>query len=212
MGKRYVFYDIESWSFLSNLVPRSDYTIWGPKMFCASMPTRRARARIAGTMETSIHSRSSCIPLQVLPLCDSMMTLFVSTIKVSDNITFGKHPQNNSLKIDQNTDFIRVINQRGSTQPWKEALPIAKAVKGSSFSIIRDPTNKLVSRIYYQDPELHLKELCYDHLGDTNQGVIGEHVPELCPSMNGHPSHFRWLQPRGAAAWNPNNCGSCPRW
>ena len=103
-----------------------------------------------------------------------MMTPCVSTTKVSDNITFGKHPQNNSLKIDPNTNFIRMVNQCGSSQPWKEALPIAKAVRSSSFAIIRDPTNKLVSRIYYQDPELHLKELCYDHLGNTDQGVFGE--------------------------------------
>jgi hypothetical protein len=109
---------------------------------------------------------------------------------VSDNITFGKHPQNNSLKIDPNTDFMRAVNQRGSTQPWKEALPIAKALRGSSFAIVKDPTIKLVSRIYYQDPELHLKELCYDHSGNTEQWVLGEQVLELCLSMNGHPSHF----------------------
>ena len=73
-----------------------------------------------------------------------------------------------------NTDFIRIIDQRQSMQPWKEALPIAKAIKGSSFAIIRDPTNKQVSHIYYQDPKLHLRELCYDYLGNMGQGVLGE--------------------------------------
>ena len=48
----------------------------------------------------------------------------------------------------------------------------------------------LVSRIYYQDPELHLRELCYDHSGNTEQWILGEQVLELCLSMNGHPSHF----------------------
>jgi len=136
----------------------------------------------------------------------------VSTIKASDNIPFVKDPLNNYLNIDPNTGFIRTVNQRGSTKPWKEALPIAKAVKGSSFAIIRDPTNKVVSRIYYQDPELHLRELCYDHLGNTDQGVLGEQVPKLSLSMNRYPSHFRWFQPRSAAAGDPNNCGSCPIW
>ena len=180
-------------------------------MFYTSMHTRRARARIAGTTETSIYLRSSWIPLQVFPRYDSrmMMTPYVSTIKVSDNIHFGKDPLNNYLNIDPNTDFIRMVNQCESTQPWKEAQPIAKALRGSSFAIIRDPTNKQVSRIYYQDPELHLRECRYDHLDNTDQG---EQVPELSQSMDRHPSHFRWLQPWSAAARDPYNCGSCPRW
>jgi hypothetical protein len=172
---------------------------------------------MAGTMETSIRSRLSWIPLQVLPLYDSrtMIISSVSTIKASDNIPFVKDTLNNYLNIDQNTDFIRTVNQRGSMKSWKEALPLAKAVKGSSFAIIRDPNNKQVSSscIYYQDPELHLRELCYDHLsGNTDHGVlqVGEQVPELCLSMNRHTFHFRWLHPRGAAAGDPNNRGSCP--
>ena len=208
IGQRYVLYNIESWSRGLNS-PRSESTISDQEIFYKSMLTRRARVGIAGTTETSMRSRSSWIPLQALLLYDSMMIPSVSTIKASDNIPFVKGPLNNSLKIDPNTDFIRAVNQRGSTKPWKVALPIAKAVKGSSFAIIKDPTNKLFSRIYYQDPGLHLRELCYDHLGNTDQG---EQVPELCLSIHGHPSNFRWLRPRGAAAGDPHNCRSCPRW
>jgi len=80
-------------------------------------------------------------------------------------------------------------------KPWNEALPFAKAVKGSSFAIIRDPTNKRVSRIYYQDPELHLRECCYHHLGTMGQWVFGEQVPKLCPSMSVHPSDLGGFNP-----------------
>ena len=103
-----------------------------------------------------------------------MMILSVYTIKVGDNIPFIKDPLNKYLNVDLNTDFIQTVNQHGPTKPWNEALSIAKAVKGSSFAVIRDPTNKLVSHIYYQDPKLHLKECYYSHLGTTEQWVPGE--------------------------------------
>ena len=199
----------------SNEIPRSDCTISGPGMFCTSMPTRQARVGITGIMETSISSsRLSWIPLQVLLLYDwrTMMIPSASTIKASDNIPFIKGPLNNYLNIDPNTDFIQMVYQRGPMKSWKKSLPITSAVKGSSFSIIRDLTNKQVSRIYYQDPEWHLRECCYDHLGTMGKWVLGEQVPELRLSMNGYPSHFRWLQPRGAASGDPHNCGNCSRW
>ena len=98
-------------------------------------------------------------------------------------------------------------------QPWKEALPITKAVKGSSFAIIKHPTDKQVSSIYYQDPELHLRDRHRDYSDDLNHSVwaLDEQVPELCPFMNGYPSHFRWLHTWGAATGDPNNGGSCRR-
>ena len=55
----------------SNEVPRSDGIIPGPAIFCTSMPTQRARSKMAGIMEASICSTSSRIPLQVLSLYDS---------------------------------------------------------------------------------------------------------------------------------------------
>jgi len=101
----------------------------------------------------------------------------VYTIKASDNITFVKDPLNNYLNTDPNTNFIRMISQHGPANPWKEAPPIVKAVKGSSFAVVRSPNldaKKIVSRIYYQDPELCLKECCYSPLGTTDQWVGGE--------------------------------------
>jgi hypothetical protein len=161
----------------SNHVPRSDCTISGLAMFCTSMPTRRERTRIAGTMGISIHSRSSWIPLQALPLCDSRTIPSISTIKASDNLPFIEDSLNNYFNIDPSTNFIRMVNQRGPTNTWKEALPITNAVKGSSFAVVRSPdsdANKIVSRIYYQDPELRLRERYCNHLGTTDQWVLGE--------------------------------------
>ena len=126
----------------SNQVPRSDCTISGPETFCMSMPTRRARAGITGTMETFIHSTSSWILLQPLLLYVTMMISSVSTIKASDDITFIMHPQNNYLKIDPNTNYIRMVYQYGPAKPWKEAPPIVRALKDSNFAIIRDPTDQ----------------------------------------------------------------------
>jgi hypothetical protein len=138
------------------------------------MLTQRARVGIVGTVETSIRSRSSWIPLQALLLYDSRLSS-VSTIKVSDSIPFSKDLLNHYLNVDPDTSLIRMVYKRGPTKPWEEALPISTAVKGSSFAIIRDPdTNRLVSRIYYQDPELRLRECCYDHLGTAGQWALGE--------------------------------------
>jgi hypothetical protein len=101
----------------------------------------------------------------------------VSTIKAGDNIPFIKYPLNNYINTDPNTHFIQMVNQRGPTRPWKAAPPITRAVKGSSFAIVRSPdsdANKIVSHIYYQDPELCLRERYYNHLGTMDQWVASE--------------------------------------
>ena len=105
------------------------------------------------------------------------MILSVSTIKASDNIPFVKDPLNNYLNIDPNTNFIRMVYQCGPANRWKEASLIARAVKGSSFAVVRSPesdANKILSRIYYQDPDLCLKEYYYSSLDTTDQLVPGE--------------------------------------
>jgi len=175
MGRRYVFYTSKVGVVGLNSA-RSEFTISGQEISFKSMLTRRARTEIAGTMEPSIDSRSSWIPLQALLLYDSTMVLYVSTIKASGNLLFVKDPLNHYLNVDPDADLIRMIYKHGPTKPWKEvAVPIATAVKGSSFAIIRKPdTNRLVSRIYYQDPELCLRERCYDHLGTAKQWALGE--------------------------------------
>ena len=121
----------------------------------------------------------------------------VSTTKASDNIPFIKDPLDNYLKIDPNTNFIRTVYQCSPTR-WKEASPIARAVKGSSFAVVMSPesdANKIVSCIYYQDLELCLRECYYNHLGIRRHWVFGEQVPGICLSMNKHPSHLGGFNP-----------------
>lgn len=68
-----------------------------------------------------------------------------------------------------------MVDKYRAMEAWKEAPSVAMAIKGSSFAVIRKPqANKLVSHIYYQDPELRLRECCYDHLGTANKWTIGE--------------------------------------
>ena len=55
-----------------------------------------------------------------------------------------------------------MVYQSGPREPWREALLIARAVKSSSFAMVRFPDynskKKTVSRICYQDLELYLRE------------------------------------------------------
>jgi len=77
-----------------------------------------------------------------------------------------------------------MVYKRGIMKAWEEALSVAMAVKGSSFAIIgQSDNNKLISRIYYQDPELRLRECRYDHLGTTNQWSLGEQSPYLMSTL-----------------------------
>ena len=65
------------------------------------------------------------------------------------------------------------------------------AVKGSSiaFTECSDANGLFHSHIYYQDPELYLREIIYN--GSTRQWIPGEHVLEIHFSVNGYPSHYR---------------------
>ena len=178
-GKEVCLLQHQELESFSNEVRRSDCIISGPAMFCTSMPTRRVRTKIAGTMETSIHSRSFWTPLQASPLYDSKTVKIrsVSTIKAGGTISFIKDPLNNHLNIDPNTNFIRMVYQCGPANPWMEAPPITKAVNGSSFAVVRSSdldAKQIVARIYYQDHELCLKECYYSPLGTTDQWVFGE--------------------------------------
>ena len=62
-----------------------------------------------------------------------MMIPPASTIKASDNIPFRKPLLNIYLNVDPNADLIQTAKQYGPTKPWKEVLPIVKAIKGSSL-------------------------------------------------------------------------------
>jgi len=66
-----------------------------------------------------------------------------------------------------------------------------KAEKGSSIAVAEysDAKGIFHSHIYYQDPELHLREVVYK--GSTGKWHPGELIFRICLSMKGHPSHCR---------------------
>jgi hypothetical protein len=92
-------------------------------------------------------------------------------------------PSNNDLKLDPNTNFIQIVYEDGPRKLWKIGRPITRAVNGSSIAVVKcfDDNRQIYSRIYYQDPELHLKERYYD--SSTRQWVLGEQVPKLYLSV-----------------------------
>ena len=170
MGRRYVFYN-ESWSLGLNS-PRSESIISDREIFYKNTLTRRARTGIAGTMETSIRSRSCWIRLPVLPPFDTRMAGYVSTIKVSA-VNPSDHSTEWLLWLDQNDGFIRTVRKPAPTGEWQHDLAkVARAVKGSNIAAIIDNNGPARYRVYYQDPELHLKECYYDT--SVNRWVPGE--------------------------------------
>ena len=54
----------------------------------------------------------------------------------------------------------------------------------SSIAIVLyfDPTGQAIPRLYYQDPELYLRERYYDH--SIHEWVLGEQIFELCLSAD----------------------------
>jgi len=172
MGKRYVFYDIKSCRGLNHPDPNlpSRTRRYFTRVYLLGEQGEKLLA-IWKPPYTQDHLGSH------FKHCCSATRGWYHLCLLSRPVTtsFSKDPPNNYLNIDPDIGLIRMVNRSGPTNAWKEAPSIAMAVKGSSFAIIRKPeANKLVSRIYYQDPELRLRECCYDHLGTADEWTIGE--------------------------------------
>lgn len=67
-----------------------------------------------------------------------------------------------------------MVHQVSPTKEWNTHPPIAQAVTGSSIAVVGfyGPSGQYVPRIYYQDPELRLREQWLDP--SMGQWVIGE--------------------------------------
>ena len=75
------------------------------------------------------------------------------------------------LCLDPNDGFIRTLRQHVPTGEWRnDPAKIARAVKGSSIAVIMDDNGPARYRVYYQDPELHLKE----YYSSGSQWILGE--------------------------------------
>ena len=104
-----------------------------------------------------------------------------------------------------------MLYQLGNRQPWKKGTTIGIAVKCSSFAVVRLPDDdQLVSCIYYQDPQLHLRARYRNHLdldtSDHSERALGEQATELHISMSEHQSHCRFLQAWCTTAWDAHKC------
>ena len=163
-------------------------------MFCKSTPTR-ARTEWVGTGELWISSTSSWIPLLVsLPL--RIAAASGSIIKASVVILFVKDLSINNFRIDPDSGFIREVTQLGPSQEWKISTgAIARAVNGSSIAVVRcsDSNGIMHSRVYYQCPDLHLRESYLET--STVKWVSGEPDLELLVSLNEPSSDCRRFQP-----------------
>ena len=91
---------------------------------------------------------------------------------------------NSELKLDPNTNFIQIVYEDGPGKPWKIGRPITRAVNGSSIAVVKcfDDKGQACSRVYYQDPDLYLRERYYD--SSTRQWVLGEWVLKLHLSVD----------------------------
>ena len=86
-------------------------------------------------MEPSIRSRSSWIPLQALLLAYTTPGHYHLYL-LSRPVKTSPFQKAHYLNIDPDTGLIRMVYKRGLTKAWEEALPVATAVKGSSFAIV----------------------------------------------------------------------------
>jgi hypothetical protein len=158
-------------------LPRSESITSDMEIFYRSTFIRGTTGRV-GTMELYISSKSSWIHLPISqPFEVLSMTLFLFAIKAGSMIPFYV-PVNNDLKLDPNTNFIQTVYEDGPMKQWKIGRPIVRALTGSSIAVVKcfDDNGQVYSRIYYQDPELYLRERYYNN--STHQGVLGEQVPK----------------------------------
>ena len=84
---------------------------------------------------------------------------------------------NNYLKTDPITGFIQTVSEGGVPKQWTTNSSITRAVMDSSIAIVLyiDATSlQAIPRLYYQDPELYLREHYYDY--SMREWVLGEQI------------------------------------
>lgn len=152
-------------------------------MFYRNMPTLPARAQgMAGITETWLISTSYQLQIPLSLRFDAWTKVLVSIIKAGLCFPPKNSSLNNYSNVDLETDFIRMAYGSALGGPWKPRPPITRALKGSTFAVVYfpDADGLTVPHIYYQDPELRLREHCYYfHKATWGHGV---QISELCTS------------------------------
>ena len=75
----------------------------------------------------------------------------------------------NIFRIDPNDGSIGVLSQHPRTTQWeKSRVRYPKATKGSSIAVVEyhDTNGRRHSSIFYQSPELRLREYSFDYSAD----------------------------------------------
>jgi len=97
------------------------------------------------------------------------------------------------------------MNWPGMQQGWAN-IPVTKALKGSSIAALSFSNCETPSRhVFYQDPELHVRDHYMDPSREHDGWILGEQILELSLSMNESSSHCRYAGLWHTTAWNAHN-------
>jgi len=152
------------------------------------------RAGLAGILGLCMSSRSKA--LSVSPPSGTTIQS-VSSIKAGVMIRFIKNLSNDCIGIDPSSDLIRQLRKKDMTLPrtqegWAN-IPVTKALKFSSIAALSFPNHETPSRhVFYQDPELHVRDHYMDPSREHDGWILGERFLALSLSMNESSLHCRY--------------------
>ena len=141
----------------------------------------------------------------------------MSSIKVGFMICFVKSASNDCLGIDPRSDFIRHLStcryerkqvwnypdQKYELGPpkWSNII-VTQALKGSSIAAISLVDTLTPLRLFYQDPELRVRDL-FNRGG--SEWYHGQQILALSLSMNESSFDYRFPGLWHTTAWNVHN-------
>jgi hypothetical protein len=120
-----------------------------------------------------------------------------------------KNSSTDCLAIDQHNDFIRQLNRRCADWSWRQSSSdtlVTKALKGSSIAALSLSSREAPSRhVFYQDPNLHVRDHYTDPSRKGDEWILGERVLALSLSMNESSLHCRFPGLWHTTTWNARN-------
>ena len=138
----------------------------------------------------------------------------MSSIKVGVMIRFAKNSSNDCLGIDPGSDFIQQLFKRtdglGSLQASWENRPVAKALKGSSIAASSFAPALEPLHVFYQDPELHVRDHYVIFRKQAAEWTLGEQILALSSSMNESSLDCRFARLWHTTTWNAHHGRNSP--
>ena len=134
------------------------------------------------------------------------MDQLVFSIKAGAMIRFIKNSSTDCPGIDPHSCLIRQLSMTWpGTQRWANT-PVTKALKGSSIAALSFSNRETPSRhVFYQDPELHVRDHYMDPKREQDGWILGERILALSLSMNESSLHCRYAGLWHTTAWNAHN-------